>query len=151
MNKIDLGPGEVVTRDGQVLDAEEVAYSYTREGRHKIGVEYPNPTPMEPPIGFVPYEPIHEQIRRMVLRELHSQAGEEEYDTPEEADDFEIGDDYDPQSPWEEQFEPTMPWPAPPEARQQAAEQGGGGTQSPSGEPTSEAPKADATPAKPTT
>lgn len=97
---------------GEVLTPDQVQFAYTREGRHKIGHEYPNPIPLEPPLGWTPYEPLYEQITRMVLNKLHQEQSDgEELDTPDEADDFDVGDDYDPQSPWEEQFEPTEPWP----------------------------------------
>lgn len=99
---------------GEVIAQEKVEESYTREGRRVIGKEFPNPIPMEPPIGYVPYEPIHEQIRRMVLAEAHRQRQEEageELDNEEEADDFDVGDDFDPSTPYEENHEPTDPWP----------------------------------------
>lgn len=99
---------EVVDRDGQVLSLDQVAYAYSREGRHKYGHELPNPQPLEPPLGFVPQETIFEQMRQMVLREMDNR--EEELETEEEANDFDIGDDFDPTSPWEIGFEPTRPW-----------------------------------------
>lgn len=99
---------------GETLSGMElVEYSYTREGRRLFGHELPNPTPIDPPIGFVPHEPVHEQIKRMVLRELAAQQGLDENDTLEEMDDFETDDpeDFDPLSPWEEQFWPETQWP----------------------------------------
>lgn len=70
------------------------------------GRYYPDPTPIAPPIGYIKSPSIAEQLRAMVrsehVRQAAEQAGE---DTFEEADDFEIGDDYDPRSPWEEQFD----------------------------------------------
>lgn len=104
---------DIVDREtGQVLSPEEVEFAYTREGRHKVGKEYPNPEPLAPPIGWVPQKPIHEQIRDMVLREISAAAESEGMETAEEADDFEVGDDYDPSTPYEEYFEPVDPWPA---------------------------------------
>lgn len=97
---------------GEVISMETVEYAYTREGRREIGKEYPSPIPMEPPIGYVPAKPIHEQIREMVMRELSAQAADQDMETMEEADDFDVGDDYDPSTPYEEVFEPTDPWPA---------------------------------------
>lgn len=103
---------EVVDRDtGEVIPPDRIAFAYTREGRRVIGREFPNPTPVAPPIGFVPQKPIYEQIRDMVRREMSLQAEDEEMETFEESDDFEVGDDYDPTSPYEEQFEPEDPWP----------------------------------------
>lgn len=70
------------------------------------GVFYPDPTPIAPPVGYVRSPTIAEQIRTMVRSEqLRAVADASGMDTFEEADDFDIGDDYDPRSPWEEQFE----------------------------------------------
>lgn len=95
----------------ELTGMELVEYAYSREGRRLFGAELPNPTPIDPPIGFVPAEPIHEQIKRMVLREMAAQQGLSEDDSLEELDDFDVGDDYDPESPWEEQFWPESHWP----------------------------------------
>lgn len=87
---------------GEVLVGMDVVrFAYTREGRRVVGLEFPNPTPVDPPLGFVPEEPLHEQIRRRVLNELRLQQLGDESDTPDEADDFDVGDDYDPNSPYE--------------------------------------------------
>lgn len=102
---MDIIDGET----GEVVSPEEVAYAYTREGRKVIGKEYPNPTPMEPPIGYIPSRPLHEQIREMVLREISEAADRADADTEEEANDFDVGDDFDPTSPYEIGFEPTAP------------------------------------------
>lgn len=102
---------QIVTQDGEILEDHDVVYAYTREGRRVIGKEYPNPVPMEPPLGFVPQEPLHEQIRNMVLREMSAAASREELETAEEADDFDIGDDFDPDSPYEMDFDPLGKWP----------------------------------------
>ncbi len=45
---------------------------------------------------------LHELMARM--SQLAQERGEE---TLEEADDFDVGDDFDPTSPWEEQFSPS--------------------------------------------
>lgn len=112
---VELSPGEVLGEDGEIISPETVEHSYTRAGRHEIGKEYPNPIPMATPIGWVPAEPVHEMIARMVQNGIRQQMEAErgvELETPEEADDFEIGDDFDPAAPYEHDFEPTMPWPA---------------------------------------
>lgn len=112
---VELEPGEVLGADGEIVPPDVVEQAYTREGRRAIGKEYPNPTPMAPPIGWHPQEPIHEMIARMVRNGVHEQLQRErgeELDSPEEADDFDVGDDFDPEAPYEHDFEPTMPWPA---------------------------------------
>lgn len=143
---------EVVTPDGEVLDADFVRFAYTREGRRSIGKEFPNPVPLEPPLGFVPQKPIHEQIRDMVVAQLSAQAAEAGEETMEEADDFDVGEDFDPHSPYELDFEPTEAWPGRPDiiAAEEAAldAAGGGGAQPPGDKPPEPAPPAP--PAKPT-
>lgn len=159
---------EVVTSDGVVLSPEEVAYAYTREGRHQVGVEYPNPVPLEAPLGYVPSKPLYEQIREMVQKELSEAAAAAGMETLEESEDFDVGDDMDPMSPWELEYEPTRPWFTSVEveaaerralaARQEAELRGGGGAQPPSAKPSSDAPAspaadssaANAKPPKPT-
>lgn len=140
---------EVITPDGEVIPAEDVLFAYTREGRRIIGKEYPNPIPMEAPLGFIEQKPLHEQIRDMVKNELSRQAEAEGFETMEEADDFDVDDDFDPTTPFELPFEPDVPWPADPRviAAEQAAvaahgDAGGGGAQPPSGKPNEPAPSA---------
>lgn len=64
------------------------------------GWEVLDPTPIARPLRFSRPPTQLEEIRRlmaMVSREAEQQG----HETFEEADDFEVGDDYDPQSPWE--------------------------------------------------
>lgn len=71
------------------------------------GREMPNPTPLAPPLGYKKQPSIREQIRNMVRGEQLRLAAESAgVETFEEADDFDVGDDYDPTSPYEEVFEP---------------------------------------------
>jgi len=115
MSEVKLESGEVLAEDGEIISKETVEFAYTRQGRHEIGKEYPNPTPIAPPIGFVPSDPVHEVIARMVMRGVAEQIARErgeDFESPEEADDFEVGDDFDPEAPYEHDFEPTQPWPA---------------------------------------
>lgn len=132
---------------GELLSEADVAFAYTREGRHVIGKEYPNPIPLAAPIGWRPTPPIWEQIRDMVRREMSQTAQAEGAESFEEADDFDVDNDdmYDPATPYEEVFEPTQPWPpatpevqaaeektvTPPPAKTPDPKQGEGGTQSP--------------------
>lgn len=77
------------------------------------GAEVPDPSVIAPPIGFVRQPPLHELIRQMVRSEQLAQealaAGAETF---EESDDFDVEDDPDPTSPYEEVFEPAQPPPA---------------------------------------
>lgn len=70
------------------------------------GREYNDPTPMAPPIGYK-RQPSMVEIVRAQIRDamLAQQLAEQGVETFEEADDFEIGDDYDPSSPWENDFD----------------------------------------------
>lgn len=74
----------------------------------KKTVEFPDPTPMAPPVGFTRRPPLHQLIREMVQRELSQSAEHAGMETAEEADDFDVGDDYDPDSPFEHDFEPRV-------------------------------------------
>lgn len=71
----------------------------SKNGRHLDGREILDPTPIAVPIGFKQPPTLAEQVRRLVghYRTIED-AG---FETPEEADDFAVGDDYDPSSPWE--------------------------------------------------
>lgn len=73
------------------------------------GEEKGNPTPMQPPLGYKKTLSLHEQIaiqvRRMKLELLRD---EDVTETEEEADDFEVGDDYEPLSKWENDHMPSV-------------------------------------------
>lgn len=72
------------------------------------GREKPDGTPVAPPIGYLRQPSMFERMREMVRKELSEAAQESGFETFEEADDFNIGDDYDPTSPYEELFEPPI-------------------------------------------
>lgn len=73
----------------------------------KRAVELPDPTPLAPPLGYVEQVPIHLQIRDMIrgerLRQAAEEAGAETFD---EADDFELEDEEDYNTPYEAEYEP---------------------------------------------
>lgn len=72
------------------------------------GHEVPDPTIMEPPLGFVPAPDLMAQMRSMVQNELSRIAEAQELETFEEADDFDIEDDpVDYSSPYELYFDPA--------------------------------------------
>lgn len=81
----------------------------------QAGKEFPDPTPVAPPLGYVKQDSLAKKMREMIMSEqLKAAAREAGVETFEEADDFNVGDDYDPTSPWEEEFDPPMaPEPAP--------------------------------------
>lgn len=85
----------------------------------KLGQEVPDPTPIEPPLGYVKQPSISDQIRQMVRSEqLRQEARNAGFETLEEADDFDVDDEFhDPTTPYEEHFfpqeEPPAPTPSP--------------------------------------
>lgn len=79
-----------------------------------MGSEVPNPTVLEPPIGYVPPPDIMQQVRDMVRRELALAAATADFESEEEADDFEM-QDLEPWSPYEEYFAPPDGAPKGPE------------------------------------
>lgn len=65
------------------------------------GHEVLDATPVARPVGWSRPESLQEQIRRFVRNELSQHAAAQGHETWEEAEDFEVGDDYDPRSPYE--------------------------------------------------
>lgn len=73
---------------------------------HEIG----DSRPLEVALNLRRAPSLTEQIRAVVRSErLKQEAIASGHETFEEADDFEIGDDYDPESPYEMEFEPEEP------------------------------------------
>lgn len=73
-----------------------------------LGREIPDPRPMQPPIGYKKQPSMFELIREATAREVALYASNREPESFEEAEDFDVDDDYDPHSPWENEFDP--PW-----------------------------------------
>lgn len=69
------------------------------------GHEKPNPVPMQPPVGYKKQLTIAEQIRQQI-RAASLEARQAGAETEEEANDFDVGEDMEPHSPWENDFEP---------------------------------------------
>lgn len=55
---------------------------------NELGEEIFDQTPVECPIHFDRPMPLHLRIRQQILMAMHDLSYVEEYDTPEEADDF---------------------------------------------------------------
>lgn len=71
------------------------------------GHEILDPTPMQPPLGYKRAPTLAEQIRQQVLvARLEAMDNLEE--TEDEADDFEVGDDFEPLSKYENDHVPTL-------------------------------------------
>lgn len=76
------------------------------------GSEIPDPNPMQPPVGYNRQPSLAEQIRAMVVSEnLRREAEAAGMETFEEADDFDVGDDFEEErhSPYEGNFDPMTP------------------------------------------
>lgn len=99
------------------------------------GREKPSNVPIAPPIGYVKQPTLVERMRQMIATEMSLRAQADGQETFEEADDFEVGDDYDPTSPYEETFEPPPEAAAPPAASPSPPPRGGEGTIPPTGTP----------------
>lgn len=65
------------------------------------GRELPDDTPVAMPVGFGRPPSMREMIQRYVREEISQVASATGRETFEESDDFEVGDDFDPTSPWE--------------------------------------------------
>lgn len=79
------------------------------------GHEVPDPTIVEPPLGYVHQPDLMTQMRMMVQSQLSAIAAESELETFADAEDFEIDDDpIDYTSPWEQFFDPAPDMPAGP-------------------------------------
>lgn len=78
--------------------------------KNRVGVnEVPDPTPMAIPIGFKRPETLAEQVRRLVRSEqLSSYARSQGMESFEEAEDFDVDDDFDPRTPYELEFDPAV-------------------------------------------
>lgn len=72
----------------------------------KDGNEVLSKKPAAVPLGFEKPETLEQTIARLVNNRLiQKQLDEQGHETFEEANDFNVDDDFDPNSPWEEHFE----------------------------------------------
>jgi len=73
----------------------------------KDGKEILDQTPVAIPVGITRPPTLQEQIQRLISNEtIKAQLAAQGQETFDEADDFEVGEDYDPQSPYETIFDP---------------------------------------------
>lgn len=86
---------------------DDVYKTTDKHNRHdEHGHEILNPTPVAPPLGYKPSLSLAEQIR-LQIRQLKS-LDDKEPETEEEADDFEMDEDPQPQSRWENDMVPSI-------------------------------------------
>lgn len=85
----------------------ETEVKRTRMRHDKNGGERLNPKPMQPPLGYKRAPTLAEQIRQQVLA-AKLEALDQLEETEDEADDFEVGEDFEPMSPHENESMPTI-------------------------------------------
>lgn len=64
-----------------------------------------DPKPVAIPVGFKRPPTLQEQIQQMIRTQISAQAAMNGQESFEEAEDFDVDDDFDPMSPWEQDFE----------------------------------------------
>jgi len=74
------------------------------------GEEILDTTPVSIPVSIKPPMPLNERIKQMIRYEASLYAQQNGQETFDEADDFEVGDKEDFHSPWEENFDPQVPF-----------------------------------------
>lgn len=74
----------------------------------EYGREIPDPNPVEVPLGMKRPETLAEQVQRLVRTSISAHAEMHGAESFEEADDFDIEEDFDPTTPYETQFDPVI-------------------------------------------
>jgi len=93
------------TAQSDVFRAEKLS----PQRHNEKGEEILDPTPMQPPLGYKKSLSLSEQIAQQVRISLIKRLEDEmEPETDEEADDFVVGDDYEPLSKYENDHVPTI-------------------------------------------
>lgn len=64
---------------------------------NSLGEELPDATPLELPLGWNRPMPLHEMIRQMI-QQVSSEVEDKGGESLEDAGDFDVGDDYEPES-----------------------------------------------------
>lgn len=107
---IPADPNMIIQAQWHPETGEQVASAIGKDGK-----EYPDPVPIAPPLDYAPPPDLMTMIKTMIFSERMKQlADQEDFDSIEEADDFDIEDDpADPLTPYERHFEPPPEPPAP--------------------------------------
>jgi len=105
MSKKTPNPHEPIpTTEAHARDFSERYRRLDENGREIV-----SPLPLEPPLGYKKQPSMAEHIRELIRSErLKQEAEAQGMETFEEADDFDVGDDYEPHSPWENDFDPPI-------------------------------------------
>jgi len=99
-DQIDLE--DAIARVGEAIYRREQSVQAQHLDGH--GREKPNPVPLAPPVGYVKPISIADQIRQ-AIKQASFEAAMSGLETEEEANDFDVGEDMEPFSPWENDFE----------------------------------------------
>lgn len=86
-------------RYGQIVAVEE---KMSRLYLDQYGREVPDPTPVAPPIGYKKQPSMVDHVRALVAHGLRERAEQMGFETWEEANDFDVGDDVEPETPYEQ-------------------------------------------------
>jgi len=98
-----------MTHDTTLKTHENTAPKRAPDRHDENGGEIGDPTPMQPPLGYKRTPTLSEQIAQQVrIQTLKNLEDSFEPETDEEADDFEVGDDYEPLSKYENDHVPTL-------------------------------------------
>lgn len=98
------------------------------KGLFKDGTERLDPIPVAPPLGYTREPSMFDHMRSLIRSEMLKNALNADVETFEEADDFDVGDDYDPRSPYEVEFDDIgVPYASPSYPPNPPAAEGGGG------------------------
>lgn len=102
----DQKPSQVSGKEKLKADERNPLCTYNAKGEELL-----DSRPVALPVNFTRPIPLGERVRALVKSELLARAArDQDVDTFEEADDFNIPDDpIDPSTPFEEEFEPEIP------------------------------------------
>lgn len=92
--------------DPETGEVQEIELSKLYAPRN--GAEMPDPRPMQIPVGFRRPETLAEQVQRLVRTSISRHAEMQGFETFEESEDFDVGDDFDPRTPYETYFDPIL-------------------------------------------
>lgn len=85
-------------RYGKVVAVEE---KLSRLYLDRYGREIPDPTPVAPPVGYKKQPSMVDHVRALVAADLSRRAEQMGYESFEESNDFDIGDDFEPETEYE--------------------------------------------------
>lgn len=113
LRDVALDTGEIVRQVEQVDLEDFIRENFSDDpgvGRAVLdanGHEVLNPVPMAPPVGYKKQPSLFEQVRDMVRQERRA-LEEMEPETFEESDDFDVDEDPQPVSRWENDSDPSL-------------------------------------------